>query len=70
MATSLLVTKTYMKNTLQLLEKRLYIYYLLYFWKDPHETKALINLDNEVNDMTPAYIAKLGLKIQKTNIKT
>lgn len=31
---------------------------------------ALINSGSEVNAITPTYIAKLGLKIQKTDIKT
>lgn len=33
-------------------------------------TKTLINLDSEVNIMSLAYTAKLGLKVYKINIET
>lgn len=45
------------------------IYYLLHFKKDGLKIQALIDSDNEVNKMAPAYAAKLGLKIEPTNIK-
>lgn len=61
--------KASIKNILYPLKKVLYIYYPFRFQKDLHETKALINLGNKINIMTPAYAAKLDLKIQKTNIK-
>ena len=40
------------------------IYYLLRFQKDTAGIKALIDLGSEVNAMTPAYVLKLGLKVQ------
>ena len=32
------------------------------------KTRALIDLGSEVNAMTPAYTAKLGLKVRETDI--
>ena len=32
------------------------------------EIKALINFNNEINIMTSAYIAKLGLNLRPTNV--
>lgn len=63
MATFLLVTEVSMENTLHLLKKILYIHYLFCFQKDLYKTKALFNLDSEINAVTSTYIAKLGLKI-------
>lgn len=51
-----------------MLEKILYIHYLLYFQKDPQETRVLINLSSEINAMIFVYVAKLGFKVRKTNI--
>lgn len=50
------------------LEKVSYINYLLYFRKNTVNIRALINLSNKINAMTPAYINKLGLKTYYTNI--
>lgn len=36
--------------------------------KNLHKTRALIDLGSEVNTITSVYIAKLILKIEKTNI--
>lgn len=44
------------------------IYYLLYFKKIQAKIQALINSDNEVNTMTPAYVKKLCFCIRKTDI--
>ena len=44
------------------------IHYLLHFWKNTVGVRALVDLGSEVNAMTPTYIAKLGLKVRKTNI--
>ena len=43
------------------------IYYSVQFKKDTAEVRALIDLESEVNAMTPAYVKKLGLRIQKTD---
>lgn len=68
MALFALVTKfgisaPYINNPNPPLKRILCIYYLLYFWKDIANIKALINSDSKVNIMTSAYISKLGLKI-------
>ena len=55
--------KASMENILQLLEKVPHIYYLFCFQKDPYKTRALIDLDNEVNAMTCVYVAKPGFKV-------
>lgn len=55
------MTAASIKNISQLLKKVPYIYYLLCFWKDLHKTRALFNLGSEVNIITSAYAAKLGL---------
>ena len=68
LATSTLVIKASMEDSLQPLKKIPYIHHPLRFQKDPHKDKALIDLSNEVNTMTPVYAAKLGLKVWKTNI--
>ena len=31
---------------------------------------ALLNSESEINAMTPAYAAQLGLKVQKTDVGT
>ena len=43
--------------------------YLLCFQKDTAGVKVFVDSSNKVNGMTPAYAAKLGLKVQKTNIE-
>lgn len=63
------VTKASMEDTLQPLEKILYIYHLFYFQKDLHETRALINSNSEVNAINLAYTVKLSLIIRKTDIR-
>lgn len=50
------------------LKRVLRIYDLLCFRKDQCKILALINLNNKVNAITLAYIAKLGLNVQKTDI--
>ena len=62
------MTVASMKDTLWLIEKVLYIYYPLHFQKDFCKIRVLIELGSEINIMTSAYTAELGLKIQKTNI--
>ena len=64
-ATSSTVTETNKEVTL---ERVPYIYYPLHFRKDTAGIGALVDLGSEVNTMTPAYAAKLGLQIRNTNI--
>ena len=68
LANSSLVIETGKKNYVTL-ERVPCIYYPLRFQKHTTDVKVLINLSSEVNAMTPAYTAKLHLKIWKTNIK-
>lgn len=63
------VTETSRVNTSQLLERVLCIYHLLHFQKNLRGIYALIDLSSEVNIITQAYVAKLGLKIQKIEIR-
>lgn len=63
LANSLLVTKSSIENTLWPLEKILCIYHPLYFQKNPLEIRALIDLNSEVNTMTPAYTTRLDFNI-------
>ena len=63
--TSTLVTET---NKEVILERVPYVHYPLRFWKDTIGIRALVDLGSEVNAMTPTYAAKLGLKVQKTDI--
>ena len=51
------------------LEQVLCIHYLLRFQKDIAGIRALVDLGSEVNAITLAYIAKLGFKVQKTDIE-
>ena len=60
LANLLLVTETNKEVTL---ERVPYIHYLLRFQKDTAGIRALVNLGSEVNAMTPAYVAKLDLKV-------
>ena len=38
----------------------LYIYYLVHFWKNINNIKALISFGNEINTITLIYALKLG----------
>lgn len=51
-----------------ILEKVLYIHYLLFFQKDTTEFKALINSNSKINAMTQMYASKLGLKIWSIDV--
>ena len=44
------------------------IHYPPRFWKGIAGVRALVDSSSKVNAMTPAYAAKLGLKVQKTDI--
>lgn len=41
----------------------------MWFKKDQAKVQTLPNSDNEINAMIPVYAAKLGIKVQSTNIK-
>lgn len=64
-----LKTSAFITNILLLLERVSYIYYLVQFWKDQAEIQVLIDSKSEINTITPAYVSKLDLKVQATNIK-
>ena len=66
LATFSSVTETNKKMTL---ERVPCIHYPLHSWKNTTGVGALIDSGSEVNAMTPAYAAKLGLKVWKTNIR-
>lgn len=51
------------------MKRVLYIYHLPHFWKDLRKTRAFIDLSSKINAMTLAYVAKLGLKAQKIDIR-
>ena len=67
MATLLSMTESSKKDHMSL-ERVPFIYYLFYFQKNIINVRALIDLNSEVNKMTLIYAAKLGLKVQKTDI--
>ena len=66
-ATSSSVTETSKEDDV-VLERVPCIHYPLRFRKDTAGVRALVDLGSEVNAMTPAYAAKLGLYVRKTNI--
>lgn len=51
----------------EVLKRVLCIHYLIWFKKN--EVWALINLENKVNAMIPAFASKLGLQIYFINVK-
>ena len=57
-----------MEDTSRPLERVPCIHHPLRFQKDLRKTRVLIDLGSEVNAMTPAYAAKLGLGVRKTDI--
>ena len=65
LATFSSVTETNKKVTLKRIPC---IYYPLRFRKDTEGVRALVDLGSKVNAMTLTYAAKLGLKVQKTDI--
>lgn len=62
------ITKANKENKV-ILEKILYIYYLLCFWKNTAKAKALFDSGSENNAMMSVYILKLGFQVQYTNIR-
>ena len=69
-ATSLLVTGAGREALkVRVLNRVPYICYPVQFRKDKgKDVLALLNSTNEVNAMTPAYVAYLGLKVRMTDI--
>lgn len=53
----------------EVLKRVPYVYYPMQFRKDLSEIKALIDLGSEVNAISPVYANKLGLRIQKTDVR-
>ena len=47
----------------------LYIHYLLCFWKDIANIRALIDSGSKVNTIIPAYASNLNFKVYSTNVK-
>lgn len=45
-----------------------YIHYPVWFKKDQTKVQTLLDSDIELNGMTSAYMAKLGLKILLSNV--
>ena len=52
-----------------ILDYIVYIYYLVHFKENSNNFKALIDFDYKINIITPTYTIKLGLQIQKTDVK-
>ena len=68
-ATSTSVTEANKKAQKVILDRVPCIHYPMQFQKDKGATIwALIDLDSEVNAMTPAYAKQLGLQIQRTDV--
>lgn len=64
MATFILVTNASKKDNDIVLDRILYIHYLLHFCKDKkNKVQAFINFGDKVNVMISEYVLKLGLKI-------
>lgn len=61
---------TFIVKVFLLLEHIIYIYYLILFKNDQAKVYALSNFDNEINIINSTYIAKLGFKVQPTNVRT
>ena len=72
MATSLLVTGSSIEaSKVRVLDKVPCICYLIEFRKNKSkDVLALLNSGSEVNAMTPAYTAHLGLKMNMRNLGT
>lgn len=58
------------KQEVKDLDKVFYVYYLILFPKNMGNTEILISINskNKINAINPAYAAKLGLQVQKTDI--
>ena len=67
LATSSSMTETRKEDDVTL-ERVPCIHYLLHFWKDTADVRALIDSGSEVNAMTPAYTSKLGLRVRYTDV--
>ena len=66
LTTSLSVTETSKEDDVAL-QRILCVHYPI--WCKKKEVQALIDSDNEVNAMTPAYTSRLGLQVYHPNIK-
>ena len=70
LATSALVTDASKEAPEVILDWVFCVHYPVQFHKDKEIIWALIDSSSEVNTMTPAYAKKLGLRIQRTDIRT
>ena len=65
----ILVTGTKKALKVKVLDRVPYIYYSMQLQKDKgKDVLALLNSRSKANAMTPAYAAKLGLKVRKTDV--
>lgn len=55
-------------NYTLLLKHILCIHYLIWFKKNQAKIQALLDFGSEINVITPAYAAKLSLKVQLINV--
>lgn len=68
--TSTFITKASKKDDNIILDKILYIYYLLRFYKDKkNKVRVLINSNSKCNIIILAYVSELGLKVREINIR-
>lgn len=64
------MTKACKENNNVILNKILYIYYLLYFYKEKkNKMQVLINSGTEINIIILVHILKLGFRVCRTNIR-
>ena len=67
--TSASVTGAKEAEIVKILDQVSFIHYLVQFQKDrDKDVLALFDFKSKVNAMTPAYVAQLDLKVQKTNV--
>ena len=65
----MLVTDAKKAQKMRVLDRVSYICYFVQFWKNKsRDVLALLNSRSEINAMTLAYTAQLGLKVRKTNL--
>lgn len=62
-------TSNFVTTTLLIIKCVLCIYHLVKFKKNQVKIEALLDSDSKINAMTLAYTARLGLKIQPTDIE-
>ena len=69
MATFMSITGAKEAQKMRVLDRIFCICYLMSFQKDKgKDVLALLDSENKVNAMTLAYMAQLGLKVQRTDV--